>query len=59
MLDHDGQGEIVRAAREVLVPTPTDDFSLPRRYADFVAFVDSRTTLTSTTRAFISRWNRR
>jgi fatty-acyl-CoA synthase len=36
VLDHDGQSRPARAAaRDALVPTPTDDFTLPRRYSDF------------------------
>ena len=37
MLDHDGQGR----PRAALVPTPTDDFSLPRRYADFATMTEA------------------
>ena len=41
MLDHDGQGRSAKAAREALVPTPTDDFTLPRRYADFATVTEA------------------
>ena len=42
MLDHDGQGKTAgKTARDALVPTPTDDFSLPRRYADFATMTEA------------------
>ena len=41
MLDHDGQGRPAEAEREALVPTPTDDFTLPRRYADFATMTEA------------------
>ena len=44
MLDHDGQGRSAgEAVRDALVPatTPTDDFSLPRRYADFATMTEA------------------
>jgi fatty-acyl-CoA synthase len=42
VLDHDGQGRPDRAAnRDALVPTPTDDFALPRRYSDFATMTEA------------------
>ena len=42
MLDHDGQGSSAgKAVRDALVPTPTDDASLPRRYADFATMTEA------------------
>ena len=42
MLDHDVQGRPAKAAeRKALVPTPTDDFTLPRRYADFATMTEA------------------
>ena len=42
MLDHDGQGSSAgKAVRDALVPTPTDDVSLPRRYADFATMTEA------------------
>jgi len=42
VLDHDVQGRPAKAAeREALVPTPTDDFALPRRYADFATMTEA------------------
>ena len=42
VLDNDGQGRpAARAASNTLVPTPTDDFSLPRRYSDFATMTEA------------------
>jgi fatty-acyl-CoA synthase len=42
VLDHDGQGRIARrTAGDALVPTPTDDLSLKRRYADFATMTEA------------------
>jgi len=42
VLDHDVQGRPAKAAeRKALVPTPTDDFTLPRRYADFATMTEA------------------
>jgi fatty-acyl-CoA synthase len=42
VLDHDGQGRTAaKAAGEPLIPTPTDDFDLPRRYADFETMTEA------------------
>ena len=42
MLDHDGQGRSgVKAVRDALVATPTDDSSLLRRYSDFATMTDA------------------